>query len=186
MTRAARFAAIAVAGLSLAGAAPPVAAGPPMGEPMLGTCHMDICSYSREVRRETLREAPSGRLLRVALLGGEQGDAGDDGPDESAPIVWDRRPHDIFVLCSTRLPAVMMRVAGQRTLQTDLLDFVGPSGIAQALMSSANLYMDICHRVRDEDWAEAAPRLGYRPLPEALQESGIDLARPEDIFGYVP
>ena len=50
--------------------------------------------------------------------------ASDAGPDEEAPIVWNRAPHDVFIFCSTRLPAVMMRVEGQRNLQTDLLDFL--------------------------------------------------------------
>lgn len=160
----------------------PAVANAPMGEPLLGNCHMDTCSYSRLVRRETLRESPAGRLLKVTLLGGTQGDASDAGPDDDAPIVWNRAPHDIFVFCSTRLPAVMMRVAGRRNLQTDLLDFVSPDAITDVLTSSANLYMDICHGQRDRTLSEETAGLGYRPIPRALLDSGIDIERPEEIF----
>jgi hypothetical protein len=162
----------------------PAATAAPVREPLLGNCHMDTCSYSREVGRETVREAPSGRLLRVSLLGGTQGDAGDDGPSDDAPIIWDRQPHDIFVFCSTALPAVMLPIAGQRLLQTDLLDFLGPDGIPDVLTTSANLYFDICHGIRGREWADVAPGLGYHPLAPALVESGIDIARPEDIFAH--
>jgi len=168
-----------------AGAAAPAAPSPAPAEPLLGNCHMDSCSYSREIRRETLRETPAGRLLRVTLLGGEQSEAGDDGPGEDAPIVWNRAPHDIFVFCSTRLPAVMMRVAGHRTLQTDLLDLGGPEAVTTILVSSANLYMDICHGLRDRELSEETAGLGYRPIPPALLESGIDIERPEEIFDFV-
>ena len=165
-------------------AATPPAANGPMGEPLLGNCHMDICSYSRLVRRETLRESPAGRLLKVTLLGGTQGEAGDSGPDDEAPIVWNRAPHDIFVFCSTRLPAVMMRVARRRALQTDLLDFVSPDAITDVLISSANLYMDICHGQRGRELSEETAGLGYRPIPQGLRDSGIDIERPEEIFNF--
>ena len=163
----------------------PAAASAPMGEPMLGNCNMDVCSYSRLVRRETLRETPAGRLVKATLLGGAQGDPSDAGPSEDAPIVWNRAPHDIFVFCSTRLPAVMMRVAGRRTLQTDLLDLGGPEAITDLLISSANLYMDICHGLRDRTLSEETAGLGYRPIAPALLESGIDIERPEEIFDFV-
>jgi hypothetical protein len=162
----------------------PAVANAPMGEPLLGNCHMDTCSYSRLVRRETLRESPAGRLLKVTLLGGTQGDASDAGPDDDAPILWDREPHDIFVFCSTRLPAVMMRVAGRRTLQTDLLDLGGREAISDLLVSSANLYMEVCHGLRDRDLAVETAGLGYRPIPRALLDSGIDIESPEEIFNF--
>jgi hypothetical protein len=167
------------------GAVAPPATNRASAEPLLGNCHMDSCSYSREIGRETLRETPAGRLLRVTLLGGEQGEAGDDGPSEEAPIVWDREPHDIFVFCSTRLPAVMLRVPHQRALQTDLLDLAGPSAISDLLISSANLYMQICHGLRDRDLSEEIAGLGYHPIAPALLDSGIDIERPEEIFGFV-
>jgi hypothetical protein len=163
---------------------PPATSSAAMGEPMLGNCHMDTCSYSRLVRRETLRESPAGRLLKVTLLGGTQGDASDAGPDGDAPIVWDREPHDIFVFCSTRLPAVMMRVAGRRTLQTDLLDLGGREAISDLLVSSANLYMEVCHGLRDRDLAVETAGLGYRPIPRALLDRGIDIASPEEILNF--
>jgi Short C-terminal domain len=167
-----------------AAAAIPRAASAAMGEPLLGNCQMDSCSYSRLVRRETVRESPVGRLLRVTLLGGTQGEAGDDGPDGDAPIMWDREPHDVFIFCSTRLPAVMMRVAGQRTLQTDLIDLGGRDAISDVLISSANLYMDVCHGLRDRDLSEESAGLGYRPIPRALLDGRIAIERPEEIFGF--
>ena len=172
------------AAAQLAPAAIPPASNPATGEPLLGNCHMDSCSYSRLVRRETVRESPAGRLLRITLLGGTQGEAGDDGPDEDAPIIWDRDPHDVFIFCSTRLPAVMMRVAGQRTLQTDLLDLGGRNAISDVLIGSANLYMDVCHGLRDRDLSEESAGLGYRPIPQALLDGGIAIERPEEIFDF--
>lgn len=177
--------ALAVAAPQPSPAATPAAVTPAVGEPMLGNCHMDICSFSREVRRETVRETPAGRLLRVTLLGGSQSGASDAGPaDEDVPIIWQRQPHDIFVFCSTALPAVMMRVDGRRTLQSDILDLVGPTGIPQDLVTSANIYMRICHGVDGFDALEGGTHLGYHPLPTALVERGIDIERPEDIFNY--
>lgn len=175
-----------IAALMIFGAAPPLsAARPATAEPLLGNCHMGSCSYSREIRRAIMRETPAGRLFRVTLLGGEQGEAGDDGPSEDAPIVWNREPHDIFVFCSTRLPAVMMRLPGRRTLQTDLLDLGGPEAITTILVSSANIYMEICHGLRDRDLADETAGLGYRPIPPALLNRGIDIERPEEIFSFV-
>lgn len=174
-----------IAALMTLAAGPLAASSPADAEPLLGNCRMDSCSFSREISRETLRETRAGRLLRVTLLGGEQGEASDAGPDDEAPIVWNRAPHDIFVFCSTRLPAVMMRVAGQHSLQVDLLDLGGPEAITNILVSSANLYMDICHGLRGRELSEETAGLGYRPIAPALLESGIGIERPEEIFNFV-
>ena len=137
--------------------------------PHVGRCHGDECSWFRTESKAVVREAASGILYRLSVLGGTAAD------EENAAVRWDRRPHDVFVFCSRRLPAVILPVDG--ALQVDVLDFVtGPSGPYE---TSANLYVDTCHP--GEDWASDgfAGRHGYS-AQDADRE--VSLSRPEGIF----
>ena len=148
------------------------AAAPAAGTPHVGRCHGDECSWFRTERKSTVREEALGILYRLSVVGGTALD------EENARVSWDRAPHDVFVFCSRRLPAVILPVDG--ALQVDVLDFVtGPSGPYE---TSANMYVDTCHP--GEDWASDsfAARHGYL-AQDAERE--IDLARPEDIFAAV-
>ena len=160
--------------LALAAAQDPVAA-----EPLAGRCHMGECSWSRELGRETVRETPDGRLLRLRLLGGgsvmtEEGDY-ESAYDERRRIEWNDEPHEVFVFCSTRLPAVLFEIDGG--LQVDVLDFV--EGNPGYLESSSNLYIATCHGRAALEETDFAARHGYRSPPPVRE---LELPRPEEIF----
>lgn len=148
------------------------AAAPAAGTPHVGRCHGDECSWFRAESKHVVREEASGILYRLSVLGGSAPDG------EDAAVRWDRRPHDVFIFCSRRLPAVILPVDG--ALQVDVLDFVtGPSGPYE---TSANMYVDTCHP--GEDWASDgfARRRGYQ---EQDAEREITISRPENIFDEV-
>ena len=145
------------------------AAAPAAGTPHVGRCHGDECSWFRIQSKAMVREEASGILYRLSVLGGSAPDG------EDAAVRWDRQPHDVFVFCARRLPAVILPVDGR--LQVDVLDFAaGPSGIYE---TSANLYVDTCHP--GEDWASDgfAGRHGYGPQDPDRE---VNLDRPEDII----
>lgn len=148
------------------------AAAPVAATPSVGRCHGDECSWFRIESKTLVREEASGILYRLSVLGGS-------APDEENPrIRWDRAPHDVFVFCSRRLPAVILPVDG--ALQVDVLDFV--TGRSGPYVTSANIYAATCHP--GEDWASDgfAGRHGYQ-VQDADRE--VSLARPEDIFAAV-
>lgn len=141
------------------------------GKPQLGRCYMGDCSWSREQSRTVVRSSSVGRLLRLSLIGGTSADR------RNSSIRWERRPHDVFVFCSTALPSVFMPTAGG--MQVDVLDFEnGPPGI---LESSANLYVHACHGPQ-ADWGQIgfARRYGYRAIPDEFQD--VTIRSPDEIF----
>lgn len=149
------------------------AAAPVSAPPQMGRCHDDECAWFRTESRSVVRREASGILYRLSVLGGTAPD------EENAQVRWARAPHEVFVFCSRRLPAVILPDNG--VLQVDVLDFVtGPTGPYE---SSANLYVDICHP--GEDWASEgfAQRHGYQVQDP---EREIRLTRPDNIFGALP
>jgi hypothetical protein len=142
-----------------------------LGAPQMGSCHGGDCSWSRMQSSSVVRQDASGTLYRLSLLGGTAPEG------EDAAVRWNSRPHDVFIFCSTHLPAVILPDQGH--LQVDVLDFV--AGPPPYMESSAGLYVATCHP--GEDWAADgfAARHGYR-AQDAERE--IALSRPEDIFRY--
>lgn len=160
--------------------APAAAASPASGAAELNGCRMETCSWSITRSRDLVRRAAAGSLYRLSLLGGTSEHPDENYPESSAGvrIEWNAAPHEVFVFCARRLPAVIMATDGR--LQVDVLDFVnGPVG---ALESSAGLYARVCHP--GDDWASEgfAARFGYEARAD---EAEIDIARPEDIFRFV-
>lgn len=155
--------------------------------PELGRCHGDWCSWSITRSRTVVREGPAGALVRLRLLGGTSPNT--DGDDPAVGIRWNARDHEVYVFCSTRLPAVIMKIdpppgaaratagRGQSPYQVDVLDFAG--GIAGSFESSANLFVGTCYP--HEDWTDPdfAARHGLE-APGEVPEVAIDM--PEDIF----
>jgi hypothetical protein len=148
-------------------AAPPTsdAASPQMHE---GRCHTGECSWSKELKRETVGAGPSGRLIRLNLLGGSSDDHG-------SAIEWDREAHDVYVFCSLRLPTVL--IPSDRGWQVDVLDF--GRGVPGRLESSEGLYGDTCHP-GDEQFPSNTNALGYDAIPEERTE--VTISKPQDIF----
>lgn len=169
--------------LALAAAAAP-RDGLPAGarEPMTDRCHMGECGWFAEIGRDTVRETEAGRLIRMRLYGGRSAvDEGEDyeaswGPD--ARVEWNAEPHQVWIFCSTRLPAVMVRTGAG--LQADVLNFV--DGTPPVLESARRLYVYACHGREGDEIENFAAHFGYRAPP--VEE--LALARPEDIFDRLP
>jgi len=160
-----KWAAIGLIGAAIA----PMSAAPAQA-PQLNSCHGGTCSWSITRGRALVRQDAAGMLYRLSLLGGS-------AREGSRRIRWNRQPHEVFIFCSARLPAVILPDEGH--LQVDILDFV--AGPPPYLESSAELYVRACHP--GEDWAADgfAARHGYRAQDS---EREIALTRPEDIFRY--
>ncbi len=142
-------------------------------DPTLGRCHMDSCSWSKTLSKEEITSDDRGKLIKLKLLGGES-----PNDDKKPKIKWNKDPHEVYIFCSTRLPAVIM--ASGEKLQVDVLDFWG--GIPGVYESDASLYRETCHsgsaNMSDE---ELARKFKYSPSPE----SDITISKPAEIFGYV-
>jgi hypothetical protein len=150
------------------------------GAAELNSCNRGECSWSVTRSQELVRSTAAGSLYRLSLLGGAS-----EHPDENYPesardvrIAWNAAPHEVFVFCARRLPAVIL--PGEGRLQVDVLDFV--TGPVPALESSAAIYARVCHP--GDDWTSEgfAERFGYQARED---EADIDIARPEDIFQRV-
>ena len=161
---------IATIAMGLAGAASAAGLAPPAASPALNSCHGGECSWSITRSRTIVRQDARGVLYRLSLLGGS-------AREGSNRIRWNRGPHEAFIFCSRRLPAVILAVDG--SWQVDVLDFV--NGPPPVLESSFSLYVRTCHP--GADWAADgfARRFGYSALNE---DAEINLSRPEDIFNY--
>jgi hypothetical protein len=146
------------------------------GAPTLGRCHMDSCSWSKTLSKKEIASDERGKLILLQLLGGS---SPNDDNQNKPKITWNKSSHEVYIFCSTRLPAVMMESGGE--LQVDVLDFW--EGIPDIYESSANLYRETCHpgseSISDEDLAK---RYRYSPSPD----SDISITKPTEIFGYIP
>lgn len=145
------------------------------GDPALGRCHMDSCSWSKTLSKQEIASDERGKLIMLKLLGGE---SQNDDNQKKPKIKWNKSPHEVYIFCSTRLPAVMMKSGGK--LEVDVLDFW--QGIPSIYQSSANLYRETCHsgsgNLSDEDLAK---KFKYSPSPE----SDINISQPTEIFDYI-
>jgi hypothetical protein len=157
------------AAISLIAGNAPIAAASAQ-TPQLNSCQGGDCSWSITRSRALVRQDATGILYRLTLLGGS-------AREGSSRVHWNRQPHEVFIFCSPRVPAVILPDEGH--LQVDVLDFV--AGPPPDLESSFSLYVRTCHP--GEDWAAEgfAARHGYR-AQDAERE--IALTRPEDIFRY--
>ena len=148
-------------------------------EPMTDRCHMGECGWFAELDRETVRETEAGRLIRMRLYGGrsavDQGEDYEESWGPNAGVEWNAQPHEAWIFCSTRLPAVM--IGTEAGLQADVLNFI--DGTPPVLESARRLYVYSCHGPRSDDFEDFNARFGYRE-PPPIEE--LELARPEDIF----
>ena len=149
--------------------------------PRVGKCHMGDCAWSKELSRKVLKENDESKLFVLSLIGGSSHHSDvSDYPnkfDKKLNISWNKKPHNIYVFCSKKIPSVMMK--NGHSLQVDVLDFIkGPPGIMD---SSASEYAFVCHN-RDYISPEIAERLGYNEIPENLND--ISINSPVEIFYY--
>ncbi len=133
-----------------------------------GRCGMEDCSWSKALSRDVVQADQRGRLIKVTLLGGSS-------RSEKSRITWNDRPHDVYVFCSTVLPAVMMEADGH--WQVDVLDFI--DGVPGVLQSSEAIYGETCHG-GDSRFPGDAEVLGYAHIDDEREDIQVD--RPTDIF----
>jgi len=146
-------------------------------EPHLGNCHMDTCSWSRELSRDFLGSNTRGMLYEVVLLGGSS--LHKDGRyDRRASIKWNAAPHTTYVFCSKTMPLVMGRYDGK--LQADFLQ-IG-NGVIGAYLSSLSLYSSVCHNTTIKDEVTFARTFAYRPSLSEFEAIESQLNRPEDML----
>lgn len=136
-----------------------------------GPCGTDECSWSKTLSRDVVQADTRGRLIKLTLLGGSS-------RSEKTRIIWNDRPHSVYVFCSTALPAVMLEDSGR--WQVDVLDFI--DGVPGVLQSSVSIYADACHP-GDKRFPSDAETLGYAHVEDENEDVQID--RPTDIFDRV-
>jgi hypothetical protein len=156
-------------------------------KPGLGRCHEDLCSWSITKSRTVVKQDALGTLIRLSVLGGTSKNT--DGDYEKARIRWNSKPHEIYVFCSKRLPAVIMKMnlppeaikaAGGYKFppyQVDVLDFV--NGIPGNLESSANIFVRTCYPNDNWDTPGFAQRHGLTAFDELPD---VTINNPEAIF----
>lgn len=141
------------------------------GQPQLGMCRGDECSWSKETGREVVKSDRRGTLVKLSLVGGSS-------TSEKGAISWNADGHDVYVFCSTALPSVLLEDAG--TWQVDVLDFI--EGVPGVLESSQALYMKTCHAA-NQQFPNNASLLGYASIPDEREE--VTITRPDEIFDHV-
>jgi hypothetical protein len=150
--------------------------------PEIGNCHMGECSWSKTEEFAAAGKSPLGSLFRLELLGGvSEHESVDEYPTSYSPAInikWDEQSHTVYVFCSERLPAVLMKTDG--TTQIDILDFTDPTGLPDVLTSSANLYSQTCH-MNSAEWTKPnfASRFGYS---SPAHYADLSLSSPTDIL----
>lgn len=141
------------------------------GQPQLGMCRGDECSWSKETGRAVVKSDRRGTLVKLSLVGGSS-------TGEKGAIAWNASGHDVYIFCSTALPSVMLEDAG--SWQVDVLDFI--NGVPGVLESSQELYMKTCHAA-DQQFPNNASSLGYASIPDERKE--VTITRPDEIFDHV-
>jgi hypothetical protein len=136
-----------------------------------GRCGTDDCSWSKTLSRDLVQADQRGQLIKLTLLGGSS-------RSEKTRIIWNDRPHSVYVFCSTALPAVMLEDSGR--WQVDVLDFI--DGVPGVLQSSVSIYASACHP-GDKRFPSDAEALGYAHIEDENEDVQID--RPTDIFDRV-
>jgi hypothetical protein len=142
---------------------------------------MGTCVWFRIVSRQLVREAGGERLLRVALIFGGPTNSDDDSPDPPSDdrMRWDGSPDEIWFLCSTGRPTVILP-ADAGGWEATQLDFVGgPYGVTEAVSAQ---YVAACHPGDDMNRPGFAARHNYRAMTP--QVDTYSLASPEAVFDH--
>ncbi len=144
-------------------------------EPQVGSCQRDVCSWRKQLARDLVGASSTGALFRVTFLGGS-------APDRRGKpsIKWNREPHDVYVFCSKKVPAVMIEVDG--SLQVDALGISPDEYPPPVLYTSASIYMEVCHNTPDQDLNVLAKRFGYAVSAEKAEALSQGIKAPEDIL----
>ena len=144
-------------------------------EAQVGSCQRDVCSWRKQLARDLIGSSPGGALFRVTLLGG----SAPDGRGKPS-IKWNRKPHDVYVFCSKKLPAVMIQVDG--SLQVDALGISPDEYPPPVLYTSASIYMEVCHNTPDQDLNVLAKRFGYAVSAQEAETLSQGIKTPEDVL----
>lgn len=119
-----------------------------------GSCHMDSCSWAKAVSTKIIQNTPDQAILEVKILGGDSPDT----PNAAKKISWDKKPHQITLVCSYTHPSIGVGS------QLDELP-LNNQGIPRVLESSANLYFAYCHSFNG-DTSDGIKKFGYNVRSE--------------------
>jgi hypothetical protein len=146
-------------------------------EPLQTNCHMDACSWSKELSRDFVGSTAKGTLYELLMLGGSSTHR-NGSYERKQPISWSAKPTKSYVFCSKTLPMVMGRYNGE--FQFDFLQ-IG-RGVIGAYLSSLSLYAYVCHNVQIKDEISFAKSFGYRPALSEFEGIQSQIAGPDDIL----
>jgi hypothetical protein len=147
-----------------------------------GNCHMGECGWTTTLSLETIEERNGTQLKKMRFV---YGSTPDDGSSKKKRILWNDDISEVYVLCSKRLPAVLLEQDG--SIQTDVLDFTEISG---ASAGAAALYVEACHGLNNLAYMSDSfvKRYGYNAggpySPSADDMQMIEISKPEEIFEY--
>lgn len=135
-------------------------ARPRVGEVIAGGCRQGQCAWLRILATPPPRPFPEGVLRAITVRRGFSTHLDGSVPRRPplARIDWDTVSRDNLVFCSTRRPAFGFE--GEQGLIVHFLDLYDLAGYQ---MSSADLYMRLCHQRPGLPRAALLRRLGYRP-----------------------
>jgi hypothetical protein len=166
-----RFARFAAAALLLqGGAVAPAAARGLEGRTLRTGCRQGECAWLKVRRVETVRSVRQGRLVRLTALAGTSTHLDGNIPagPARADIQWEKADRADYAFCSTRRPAFAFP-SDQGGLIVHFLDLFDLGGYQ---ITSASLYMRLCHGRPGLPSAGLLRSLGYRPGTRSDQVEG--------------
>jgi hypothetical protein len=153
----------------------PAAAKGLEGQILRTGCRQGECAWLKVRRVETVKSVRQGRLVRLTARAGTSIHL--DGNIPAGPahagIQWERADRADYAFCSTRRPAFAFP-GNHGGLIVHFLDLYDLGGYQ---MTSASLYMRLCHGRPGLPSAGSLRALGYRPgsRSDQVQAAGVEV-----------
>lgn len=146
-------------------------------EPINACYHLESCNYWRIASLSTVWKIDGSRLVRASLQPGEvKNPAGT--PEDDKHIVWGGAPKTFYAYCSTTAPRIAWQ-DGAKYVAEDF-DFAGEDGIPGVQQDDANIYQALCHGFFNNELADKAASLGYKPLPDGARGQ-VEIDTPDQL-----
>lgn len=125
---------------------------------VLSWCHMGTCSWWRDSQTSLILTSGADKLFRVSMIGGQSDMDVTSSANDFDKVTWNAQRHEVFVLCSTKMPAIS--VEGQSPV---FLAINSTDSIPNILTSDFAVYSAFCvpesAKVSDEN--DLAVKFGY-------------------------
>lgn len=132
------------------------------GQPINACYHLDSCNYWKVINVTTIKQENGSRLLKATLQPGEvKNPAGT--PEDDKHVVWSGARKTFYAYCSTTVPRIAWQDGGKYVVEE--FDF-GGDGVSGVEQDDANIYQALCHGFYNNELADKAAALGYKPLPD--------------------